>query len=62
MSIFRTPKMQSNTPPNPDDLQNTRDTERRNRLATGGSQSTLMAKAMAAASGQPTNTLTGVQS
>lgn len=61
MSLFRQPSYQPVTPPNPDDLQNTRDAERRMRLATGGSQSTLLAKAMAAASGQPTSTLTGVQ-
>lgn len=60
MSLFRTPKFQSTPAPNPDDLANRANSERRQRLASGGSQSTLLAKAMAQATGQPTATLTGV--
>lgn len=60
MSLFRQPKFQQTPAPNPDDLANQRATERNSRLSTGGTQSTLLAKAMAAASGQPTATLTGV--
>lgn len=60
MSLFRTPKFQQTPAPNPDDLANQQMTSRNQRLASGGTQSTLLAKAMAAASGQPTSTLTGV--
>lgn len=60
MSLFRTPNFKSTPAPNPDDLANRANTERRQRLASGGSQSTLLAKAMAQATGQPTATLTGV--
>lgn len=62
MSLFRTPKFQSTPTPNPSDLANQRDTLRGQRLATGGTQSTLLSKAMAAAAGRPTATLTGVGS
>lgn len=60
MSLFRTPKLQQTPAPDPADLANRRDGERRARLASGGSQSNLLSKAMAAASGQPTSTLTGI--
>lgn len=60
MSLFRTPKYHQTAAPDPADLANRRDSERRNRLASGGTQSTLLSKAMAAASGQPTTTLTGI--
>lgn len=60
MSLFRTPKYSAPQAPDPSELGNRRDSERRNRLASGGTQSTLLGKAMAAASGQPTSTLTGV--
>lgn len=60
MSLFRSPKFTPTPAPNPDDLANAQASERRNRIASGGTQSTLLAKAMAAAQGQPTSTLTGV--
>jgi hypothetical protein len=60
VSLFHAQKPTTLTAPNPDDLANRANTERRQRLASGGSQSTLLAKAMAQASGQPTATLTGV--
>lgn len=60
MSLFRTPKFSAPVAPDPSDLGNRRDSERRNRLASGGTQSTLLSKAMAAAGGQPTTTLTGI--
>lgn len=46
--------------PDPADLENRRNTERRNRLRTGGRQSTILAQAMERAAGVPTATLTGV--
>lgn len=60
MSLFRTPKFQPVPTPAPTDPANTRDSARAARLASGGTQSTLLSKAMAAASGQPVATLTGV--
>ncbi|WP_332772948.1 hypothetical protein [Phenylobacterium sp.] len=60
MSLFKSPKYQSSAAPDPGAMENRRDSERRSRLATGGSQSTLLSKAMAQASGQPIATLTGV--
>lgn len=60
MSLFRTPKFQQTPTPAPTDMNNSRDTERARRLATGGTQSTLLAKAINAANGQPTSTVTGV--
>jgi hypothetical protein len=60
MSLFRTPKQDVTPAPDPSELANRRDSERRNRLAAGGTQSTLLAKAMAGATGQPTSTLTGI--
>lgn len=60
MSLFRTPKFTPPRAPDPSDLGNRRDSERRNRLASGGAASTLLTKAMAAAGGAPATTLTGV--
>lgn len=61
MSLFKTPKFQSTAAPDPADLQNRRDSERRGRLATGGSQSTLLTRAMAqAGAAAPLATLTGI--
>ncbi|MBO9502522.1 hypothetical protein [Brevundimonas sp. A19_0] len=59
--MFRRPKIESAGPmPDPADLENRRNTERRNRLRTGGRQSTILAQAMERAAGVPTATLTGV--
>jgi len=59
--MFKTPKMKDvGPPPDPADLENRRDTERRKRLATGGRQSTLLATAMERAATRPTATLTGM--
>lgn len=45
--MFRTPKLQSaGKQPDPNDLENRRGSERKARLATGGTQSTLLAQAM----------------
>lgn len=43
--------------PDPADVENRRGTERRNRLATGGTQSTLLATAMERAAADPSNRL-----
>lgn len=60
--MFRRPKMEQVGPmPDPADLANRRDTERRRRLSTGGRQSTILGAAIRAASTGPTATLTGVQ-
>lgn len=59
--MFRRPKIESaGTQPDPADLENRRETERRKRLSTGGRQSTILAKAMERAASAPTATLTGV--
>lgn len=61
--MFRRPKMeQVGRPPDPADLENRRNTERRRRLSTGGRQSTILGAAIRAASTAPTATLTGVKS
>lgn len=60
--VFKRPKMEQVGPqPDPADLANRRNTERRMRLATGGRQSTILGSAIRAASTGPTATLTGVQ-
>ncbi len=58
--MFRSPKMESPGPqPDPSDLENRRNSERRKRLATGGTQSTLLAQAMERADASPSNRLRG---
>lgn len=63
MSFFRTPKTpEPVTPPNPADLDNRVNDERRRRLSTGGRNATalgMMASATAPA-GRQTATLTGL--
>lgn len=60
--MFKRPKMEEAGPaPDPTDLANRRDTERRRRLSTGGRQSTVLATAMRKAATAPTATLTGVK-
>lgn len=59
--MFRRPKMEAaQVQPDPADLENRRQTERRKRLSTGGRQSTILAQAMERAAAAPTATLTGV--
>ena len=59
--MFKTPKMRDAGPaPDPADIENRRNSERRSRLARGGRQSTLLATAMERATAAPTATLTGV--
>jgi len=59
--MFNAPKAPTPTPPpDPSDLANRRDSERRRRLSSGGRQSTLISRAVEAAGGAPTATLTGV--
>lgn len=59
--MFRRAKMEDAGPaPDPADLENRRETERRKRTATGGRQSTILAQAIERAAAQPTATLTGV--
>lgn len=59
--MFRRPKIESAGPqPDPNDLANRRETERKKRLSTGGRQSTLLAQAMERAASAPTATLTGM--
>ena len=59
--MFKRPKIVDPGPqPDPSDVENRRNTERRRRVATGGRQSTLLATAMERASSTPTATLTGV--
>lgn len=56
--MFRTPKMP--TPPrqpDPNDLENRRDSERKGRLASGGRQSTLLAQAIERAAVAPQDRL-----
>lgn len=60
MSLFKSPKFQSNPAPDPNAIENRRSSERNSRLATGGTQSTLLSKAMAGAAGAPISTLTGI--
>lgn len=56
--MFNRPKLQSaGAQPDPADVENRRGTERRNRLATGGTQSTLLATAMERAAASPSNRL-----
>ena len=63
--MFRRPKLDpADAPgptPDPSDLANRRDTERRRRLATGGRQPTILVSAIRAAATSPTATLTGVK-
>jgi hypothetical protein len=60
--VFSRPKLEQVGPqPDPADLENRRNSERRRRLATGGRQSTILGNAIRAASTAPTATLTGVQ-
>lgn len=59
--MFRQPKIKEAGPaPDPADIANRSGTERRKRLATGGTQSTLLAAAMDRAASSPTATLTGI--
>lgn len=59
--MFRRPKIKDAGPaPDPNDLANRRDSERKSRLQTGGRQSTLLAQAMERQAGAPTATLTGL--
>lgn len=59
--MFKRPKIKDAGPqPDPNDLENRRNSERKTRLQTGGRQSTLLAQAMERAAGQPTATLTGL--
>lgn len=59
--MFKRPKIVSPGPqPDPSDLENRRNSERRKRLGTGGRQSTLLAQAMERQAAQPTATLTGM--
>lgn len=59
--MFRRPKLEAApVQPDPADLENRRQTERRKRLSTGGRQSTMLAQAMERAASAPTATLTGV--
>ena len=61
--MFQRPKIESAGPaPDPTDVANRANTERRRRLATGGRQSTVLAQAMQTAAAAPTATLTGVKS
>lgn len=56
--MFRRPKLESaGAEPDPSDLENRRNSERKKRLATGGRQSTLLATAMERAATTPTATL-----
>lgn len=56
--MFNRPKLQSaGKQPDPTDLENRRNSERKNRLATGGTQSTLLAQAMERAAATPSNRL-----
>lgn len=58
--MFRTPKLQSAGPqPDPADLENRRNSERKSRLATGGKQSTLLAQAIERAAAAPSPRLNG---
>lgn len=60
--MFRRPKMETPEPtatPDPADIANRRETERRRRTLTGGRQSTVLGTAARAAGG-PRPTLTGV--
>lgn len=59
--MFNSPKLKPGpAQPDPNDLENRRNSERRGRLATGGRQSTILAQAMERAAGAPTATLTGL--
>lgn len=59
--MFRRPKIESAGPaPDPADLENRRQTERRRRTETGGRQSTILAQAMERAAAAPTASLTGI--
>lgn len=59
--MFKQPKMQSAGPaPDPADLENRRESERKKRVGTGGRQSTILAQAIERAAAQPTATLTGI--
>lgn len=58
--MFKRPKMEDAGPtPDPTDLANRRETERKRRTATGGRQSTVLAQAMQTARAAPTAVLTG---
>ena len=58
--MFRRPKLETPGPqPDPADIENRRETERRRRVASGGTQSTILASAMRSAAGLPSATLTG---
>jgi hypothetical protein len=57
--MFRRPKLESaGAQPDPSDLENRRNSERKKRLATGGRQSTLLATAMERARTAPAPNLT----
>lgn len=59
--MFKRPKIKDAGPaPDPNDLENRRNSERKSRLQTGGRQSTLLAQAMERAAGGPMPTLTGM--
>lgn len=59
--MFRRPKIEpQGQTPDPADVANRRDTERRKRLATGGSQSTMLGRAVQRAATSSSTTLTGV--
>ncbi len=58
--MFKRPKMEEAGPaPDPSDLANRRESERKRRLGTGGRQSTVLAQAMQTARAAPTAVLTG---
>lgn len=58
--MFKTPKPQSPGPqPDPNDLENRRNGERKSRLTTGGRQSTLLAQAIERAATTPSGRLNG---
>jgi hypothetical protein len=59
--MFRQPKPETPGPqPDPNDVANRRNTERRHRTMSGGRQSTVLATAMNRQAAAPTATLTGV--
>lgn len=58
--LFKQPKVEKAPNVDPADLENRRGAERLRRLSRGGSNATLLTQGMAAGSGAPRATLTGM--